>query len=181
MSNGFPNTVVDVTPNRPQVVLGLIPCQNRYYQDLIWPVIRKGVQTMAEASEGEWTEFRAWSELYAGSIQLYVMYVNDTPSEEKPGINQQAFIEKLKTPEKDYAGFFALQLFPSSVHVFVVWVEPEYRKTEIGSMALDFLEEQVRGMGAPFMSAAVVPDLLEPAKKRGYKYMTINVRKKLKK
>jgi len=174
----LPNTVVDITPQTNQIVVGLIPCQNRYYLDLIWPIVRPGVKALADTSEGEWTEFRAWSEVYGGSFQFYILYVNP-PEGAKPGVNQDAFLEKLKTPTKDYAGFYALQLQQAGVHVFAAWIEPQYRKADIAKKALDFLEAQVKGMGAPYMSMSAIPELAEPLKKLGYMNTTINFRKKL--
>ena len=174
-----PNLIVDITPQQQQLIMGLIPCQNRYFQDLVWPVIRPGVVELASASEGEWTEFRAWREVYAGSFQLYICYMNKSAEQLKEGINQEAFVNKLKTPADGYAGFFALQLQDVGVHIFCAYIAPEYRKTNVASMALEFLEQQVKAMGAPYISGCAIPELLEAAKKRGYVPTVMSFRKKL--
>lgn len=177
---GYPSAkVAEAIPpvTTQQIVIGLIPCQNRYYLDLVWPIIKPGVVELANASEGEWTDFRVWSEIYGGSFQLYMIYLNTDPA--KPGVNQEAFVEKLKTPDKDYAGFYIIQLLQTSVHVFAAWVQPEYRKSNVISRAGDFLEEQVKGMGAPYLSLATHPMFAEALFARGYKRTTVNFRKKL--
>jgi len=176
-----PGTFVPIAPKakEPQIIVGLIPCQNRYYLDMIWPIIQPGVLELANASEGEWTDFRAWSEIYGGTFQLYIVYANnDAPT--KAGVNQEAFIEKLKDPGKDYVGFYIIQLLQTSVHVFAAWVKPEYRQSQVISKAGDFLEEQVRAMGAPYLSLATHSMFTDALLNRGYKRTTINFRKKLK-
>ena len=177
---GYPSaklTEAPPIPARPQIVIGLIPCQNRYYLDLIWPIVKPGVVELANSTMGEWSDFKIWSEIYGGSLQLYLVYENSTPTKE--GMNQEAFIEKLKTPDKDYVGFFVIQLLPTSVHVFAAWVQPQYRRSDMISRAGDFLEEQVKTMGAPYLSLATDPMFEDALIRRGYKRTTVNFRKKL--
>ena len=50
-------------PARSQIVIGLIPCQNRYYLDLIWPIVKPGVVELANSTMGEWSDFKIWSEI----------------------------------------------------------------------------------------------------------------------
>jgi len=172
----LPNTVVDITP-KPQIVVGLIPCQNRYYLDLVWPIIRPGVQELANMSLGEISDFKIWSEIYGGSLQLYLIYTNSIPI--KAGVNQEAFIEKLKTPDKDFVGFYVIQLLQTSVHVYLAWVQPEYRQSQMISRAGEFVEEQAKNMGAPYLSVATHPMFSDALIKRGYTPTTHNFRKKL--
>ena len=70
---GYPREKVQEAIQQPQIVVGLIPCQNRYYLDLVWPIIRPGVQELANMSLGEITDFKVWSEIYGGSLQLYLI------------------------------------------------------------------------------------------------------------
>lgn len=168
------------TAENPQLIIGLIPALNRYYQDLVWAIIRPGVIELAGLSEGEWTDFKVFRDVYGGSDQLYLIYANNSEDRFTPGINQPAFIEKLKTPDKDYIGFFILQLFDHSVHVFCGWVAPQYRNTGIADKCSKFIEEQVKVMGAEYLSTSVLPGYGEALTRRGYKKTTEVYRKKLK-
>ena len=119
-------------------------------------------------------------DVYGGSDQLYLIYANSTPERLTPGINQPAFIEKLKTPDKDYIGFFILQLHDQAVHVFCAWVTPQHRNVGILTKCGDFIEEQVRQMGAPYLSTSCLPEYGEALVRRGFKKTTEVYRKKLK-
>jgi hypothetical protein len=111
------------------------------------------LQELSDLSRGEWDVYRIWREVFGGSMHLSIGYMDRSGIDVPPEKFQEYFIEKLKTPRTDYVGFFAVQLLDQSAHVFVSAIEPEYAKTNVMELGLNYLEKSIKPLGAPYLQA----------------------------
>jgi len=166
----------DVAAKSP-VIIGLIPCQNRFFLDAVWPSIKPGVEEIAQLALGEFESYWVWQQIFSGQQQLYVGYLDRTGTA-TPERFQEMFIEKLRTPEKDFVGFFLLDVFrKKSVHVFAAYIMPEYRDKNLWEIGYDYIEKQVRAIGAKELTVTMPKATLESMKKRGFEEGLLNMRK----
>lgn len=139
-----------------KLIMGLIPVKDRYFLDIVLPVIRPGIEEIANKSMGEYDYYSVVQDLLSGAMQLYMAYVDHDGITEKEF--QKAFIGKLNDPTKDYVGFSIIQLLHTSLHIFQGYVAPEYRNTDVLGLGFTFLESQAKLLGAPYLSFAGVPE-----------------------
>jgi hypothetical protein len=143
-------------------------------------VVRPGIEELAQIALGEFDPYWVWQQIYSGQFQLYMGYTDKTGTA-TPERFQMMFPEKLRTPEKDYIGFFILDVFrKKSVHVFAAYIMPEFRDKGIFEMAYDYIESQVKLIGAKELSATLSSVAAESMRARGFETGLVNVRKILK-
>lgn len=171
--------VIEIT--KPDFVIGIIPCQNRFFLDRVWPVISPAVDDLASASLEEWTAFRVWREIFAGTMHLYMAYVNNqtliTPEK-----FQEEFFGKLKDPAREFAGFMLLQIHlgnETAAHIFAVHIQPEYRQSNLLVNGMKFIEREIRNMKAKYISLSTRGEYSEAMRRFGFQETTVNFRKKL--
>jgi len=176
MTNG---NVVKITPDpEAKLIMGLIPCANRLYLGVAWPIIQPGVAELAQESLGEWDEWRVFREVYGGTMQLYMGYIDKTNTAQEDKF-QEIFVEKLKTPETDYVGFLILQFLEKSAHIFAAYVMPAYRSSNVLAIGFKYIENEVRKMGAPYISLSTRPDVSGALQSLGFRAQYMTYRKKL--
>jgi ribosomal protein S18 acetylase RimI-like enzyme len=177
------NDVLGIPPastGKHPLIVGLLPCWNRDFLDPAWSVVRPGVEELAQIALGEFDPYWVWQQIYSGQFQLYVGYT-DLTGKATPKEYQMMFPEKLRTPEKDYLGFFILDVFrKKAIHVFAAYIMPEFRGRGIYEMAYDYIESQVKMIGAKEVTATVSKEAAEAMKVRGFETGLVNVRKILK-
>lgn len=172
----------------PNLVVGLIPCQNRHFLDIIWPVIKPGIQKLLQYSHGQWDEFRIWKEVFSGTMQLYVGYLENQIDNIPEDKFQEYFVGKMRTPHEDYVGFSVIRLLDTCAEVFLYYYEPRFRGTNIDELTQAYMEKQARMVGAPYLQISTVlesdtkrecrtKDYMEQA---GFDYVCSVYRKKLK-
>lgn len=170
----IPN-VVDLSPNA-KLVIGIIPCLNHYFHAIAWDLVADEIETMANQSMGDFSAWKINNGIYYGGMNLFLMYIDPTgeATEEK---FQEIFVDKLKTPRDNYAGFFITQLLETSYHVYLGFIKEEYRTGEVLRQGLSYIEKTARKARAPYLSLSAVAD--EAYRKFGYTKLTTNFRKKL--
>ena len=172
--------MVPLAPAKSPVIIGLLPCWNRFFLDPAWSVVRPGVEELAQIALGEFDPYWVWQQVYSGQFQLYVAYTDSTGTA-TPEKFQEMFVEKIRTPEKDYIGFFILDVFrKKSVHVFAAYIMPEYRDKGIWEIGMTYIESQVNMIGAKELSVTMPRTTLESMKARGFEEGLMNMRKILK-
>ena len=162
-----------------QWIMGLIPCLNQMYMEIVWPVVRPGLDELVAESQGEWDSFRAWKEVFGGSMHLYMTYANRSGQPITPATYQEEFVKKMRDPMKDFAGFVIVKFLETSAHIFAIYTMPEFREKGLASEMLEYVDEKVKAIKAPYISVCVGRDLHETMTKRGYVETTTNYRKKL--
>ncbi len=170
------NTAIDDK----QLIVGLIPCQNRYFLDIVWGVIKPGLDKICELSMGELTAYGVWRDVFHGNQHLYLVYSDDSgiPVDERRF--QEVFIEKMKSPTKDFVAFGLMSFLPHSAVITIGHIEEEYRGTTVFQKAYDFLEREARKMNAPYITSITgYEPLQEKLIKIGYKPVYTTYRKKL--
>lgn len=165
-------------PTEAKLVIGLIPAVNRFALDIVWPVIRPGVQEVAQLCEGEWDPYRVWKEVFGGTMHLYMGYLDRT-GQAKPENFQEMFTQRLRNPFEDYAGFMAVQFLDTSAHVFAAYIMPAFRNSNIWQVGYDYIEAEVRKIGCPYLSVSMPHSTVESMKRRGFVEVMTNMRKKL--
>jgi hypothetical protein len=169
-----------LAPARYPVIIGLLPCWNRDFLDPAWSVVRPGVEELAQIALGEFDAYWVWQQIYSGQFQLYMGYTDKT-GKATPKEYQMMFPEKLRTPDKDYLGFFILDVFrKNSVHVFAAYIMPEFRDKGIWEMGYEYIESQVKAIGAKELSVTMPRSTLLSMKARGFEEGLLNMRKILK-
>lgn len=167
------------TPAKSPVIIGLIPCWNRYFLDPVWGVIRSGVEEIAQIALDEFDPYWVWQQIYSGQFQLYVGYIDKTGTA-TPEKFQEMFVERLRNPSVDYAGFFILDVFrKKSVHVFAAYILPEFRDKNLWTLGYDYIESQIKAIGAKEMTVTMPRHTLDSMKQRGFEEGLLNMRKKL--
>ena len=149
------------------LIMGVIPCKDRYWLDLCLPLIRPGVEELAEASQGEFTYYGVASEIFAGTMQLYMAYVNEDPIPDDKF--QEVMVGKLNTPVKDFAGFVIIQLLPTSLHVHQAYLMPDYRNKEILAQGAEIMKKQAKLLGAPRLTMCTRSDVAGALMQMGFK------------
>ena len=159
-----------------KLLMGVIPAKDRYWLDIVWPVILPGVTEVASLSNGEYSAFNVYQELFSGVSQLYLAYLDheDTTHDQF----QKAWIGKLNNPHQDFVGFAVIQLLPDSFHIFQAYLMPQYRNSEAFSICEQFIEKEARKMQAPYLSLRTNPQVVDVAK-LGFEGNQIIYRKKL--
>jgi len=170
----------DTSINDKQLIVGLIPCQNRYFLDIIWPVIKPGLDSLCEQSMGELTAYEVWRDVFHGKQHLYLLYSDDSGMPVDEFRFQEVFLDKMKSPRKGFVAFGLMSFLPHTALITIAHIEPEYRGTVVFQKAYDFLEREAKKMNAPYLSAATpYPPLEEKLKKAGYTAVYTVYRKKL--
>lgn len=175
-----PMPVVLQPQAQPQFIMGLIPCLNRAFLDAVWQVIRPGVEELAQRSNGEFEAYRVWKEVYGGSMHLYMAYADRTGQSVDPKRFQEIFVQKLNTPHQDFAGFSIVQFLDTSAHVFAVYIMPEFRQSNLWPLGMKFIEDQIKSIGAPYISVSTGSEHRESMVRYGYMENHVTFRKKLK-
>jgi hypothetical protein len=178
------NDVLGMAPPEPEkkfpFILGLIPCWNRDYLDPAWSVVRPGIEEIAQLALGEFDALFVWQQIFSGQFQLYMGYTDKTGVITPQSRYQMALTEKLRTPDKDFLGFFILDIFrKKSVHVFAAYIMPEYRDKNLWEMGYEYIESQVKMIGAKELSVTMPKATLESMKARGFEEGLLNMRKVL--
>lgn len=167
------------TQRDPQFIMGLIPCLNRTFIDRVWPVIRSGIQELSQLSHGEWEPYRVWKEVYGGSMHLYMAYADRSGESIDPKRFQEIFVAKLNEPHQDFAGFAIVQFFETAAHVFAVYIMPQFRQTNLWPLGMKFIEDQIKGIGAPYISVSTGLEHKGSLERHGYANVHTTYRKKL--
>jgi len=161
------------------IIIGLIPCWNRFFLDPVWTVIRPGVQELAQIALDEFDALWVWQQIFSGQFQLYMAYTDKTGTA-TPERYQEMIVEKLRKPSEDFVGFFILDVFRKrSVHVFAAYIMPEYRDKTLWEIGYDYIESQVKALGAKELTVTMPKSTLESMKKRGFEEGLLNMRKVL--
>jgi hypothetical protein len=162
------------------IIIGLVPVWRPDVLDLIWPVIRPGIDELTKTSIEEYEVLYLWQRVYSGMLQLYMVYL-DLSGTATDETYQQVFVDKISKPQEDYIGFFMLDPFagPKTVHVFSAYVIPEYRDRKVFDMGMRYIEKQVRRMGAKELTTRMSRSTLEAMKSYGFEEGGLNMRKKL--
>jgi hypothetical protein len=172
--------MVPPAPVKSPVIIGLLPCWNRDFLDPAWSVVRPGVEELAQIALGEFDAYWVWQQIYSGQFQLYMAYTDKTGTATQDRF-QAMFPEKLRTPDKDYVGFFILDVFrKKAVHVFAGYIMPEFRDKGIWEMGYDYIESQVKMIGAKEVTVTMPASTLPSMKARGFEEGLLNMRKILK-
>ncbi len=180
MSEG---TVMEMAPEQkvvrePKLIIGLVPCFNRLFLDTVWPVIRPSVEELASMCQGEWKFHKIWTDTFGGAMHLYMAYMDRTGMATNEKF-QEYFVNKLSKPTEDYVGWFAVQLFQDTAHVFAAYVHPNYRNTNVWNLGYDFVEAEVKRIGLPYISAAMPRNRVALMEKKGFTEVMTYLRKKL--
>jgi hypothetical protein len=175
------NDVLGMAPPAPEkkspVIIGLIPCWNRFFLDPAWSVVRPGVEEIAQIALGEFNALFVWQQIFSGQFQLYMAYIDKTGTATEARF-QEMFVERLRTPDKDFAGFFILDVMrKNSIHVFAAYILPEYRDKNLWELGLNYIESQVKMIGAKELSVTMPRSTLESMKGRGFEEGLLNMRK----
>jgi len=165
------NDVLGIPPaptGRYPLILGLMPCWNQDYLNAAWPVVRPGVEELAQIAGGEFDSLFVYQQVFSGRFQLYMGYT-DLTGKAIPKEYQMHLPEKLRTAEKDFLGFFILDLFrPKAIHVFAAYIMPEFRNRGIYEIAYEYIESQVKMIGAKEVTASVSKEAAESMRGRGF-------------
>jgi len=143
-------------------------------------VVRPGVEELAQIALDEFDPYWVWQQIYSGQFQLYLAYTDGTGMA-TPEKFQEMFVEKIRTPDKNFIGFFILDVFrKKSVHVFAAYIMPEYRDKNVWEMGMEYIESQVNMIGAKELTVTMPRATLESMKARGFEEGLLNMRKILK-
>jgi hypothetical protein len=175
------NDVLGMVPPVPEkkspVIIGLIPCWNRFFLDPAWSVVRPGVEEIAQIALDEFSALYVWQQIFSGRFQLYMGYLDKTGTATEARF-QEMFVEKLRTPEKDFAGFFILDVMKEkAIHVFAAYIMPEYRDKNLWELGFNYIESQVKMIGAKELTVTMPRATLESMKARGFEEGLLNMRK----
>lgn len=172
--------MVPPAPAKSPVIIGLIPCWNRFFLDPMWTVVCPGVEELSKQYANEFDPFEpywVWQQIYSGQFQLYVGYT-DKAGTATPEKFQEMFVEKIRTPDKDFIGFFILDVFrKKAVHVFAAYIMPEFRDKGVFEIAYDYIESQVKAIGAKELTATVPNEVADSMRARGYRSGLTNMKK----
>ena len=138
--------------------MGVVPCKDRFFLDAALKIIRPGIEETVALTMGENTYYGIVTELYAGTIQLSMAYIDETGAipEDK---EQAAVIHKLLTDgSKGCVGYAMFQLWPQSFHVYQGYLAPEYRNQGLVAQGMAKFEKQARLLGAPYLSICTKRD-----------------------
>jgi len=178
--NNVLGMVPESTEKKSPVIIGLIPCWNRFFLDPAWSAVRLGVQELAQIALDEFTPLYVWQQVFSGRFQLYLAYIDRTGTATEPKY-QEMFVERLRTPLVDFAGFFILDVMrEKAIHVFAGYIMPEYRDKNLWQIGYDYIESQVKSIGAKELTVTMPKETLESMKARGYDEGLLNMRKILK-
>ena len=172
------NVVEMVRAQEPKLIMGLIPSASRFHLGIAWPMIQPGLAELSQESLGEWDPWEVFLGIYHGSMQLHMAYLDRTGEATNEKF-QEVFVEKLKTPEKDFVGFTVIQLLPKATHIFAAYIMPDYRGTNVLEVGFKFLESEIRKTPCPYISLSTRPDVSGALRRLGFQEAYMTYRKKL--
>lgn len=153
-----------------KIIGGIVPCKDRFFLDKALVLVRAGIEEMAARSYGEFNYYDTALQLYAGNLQLYLVYEdkNNIPDNQE----QAAVIAKvISDKQDDYLGFCILQFQATSFHIQMAFLLPQYRDNN----GLGILEQgwakiiaQAKLYGAPSVSLCTTKEIGEMVKRNGF-------------
>lgn len=176
------SNVIEITPKveqgRAQLILGLLPCMNQFLLNAVAPVILPGLKEIAEASMGEFTAYQVMNDILFGGKQLHMAYADRTGIQ--PEQFQETFAKKLQEPAKDFVGFSIIEpLRNAGFHIYIVYIAPEFRESNMLALGLAYLESEAKKMGSPYISVSTRHDASGSLARLGFVETTSNYRKQL--
>lgn len=170
--------VPKVEPVKAQLLMGLLPCMNQYLLNAVAPVILPGIKEIAAASMGEFTAGQIMNDILFGGKQLHMAYADRTGIQ--PEQFQETFAKKLQEPAKDFVGFSVIEpLRNAGFHIYIVYIAPEFRETNMLALGLAYLEGEAKKMGSPYISVSTRHDVAGGLARLGFVETTSNYRKQI--
>lgn len=142
-----------------QLKIELTPCRPKSALDETWKAIGPYVEEIAKQSAGEYDPYYVYLELYSERAVLFMGYLDD--------------------PAKTFVGYIILKLDPMSVHLWHVYIVPQYRHTNILDIGAAFIEKEVRKMGAKSMTFSATREWEGMIERIGFKRTFTIYRKEL--
>lgn len=137
--------------NESKLILGLVPCLNNYFLDLVWPVIKPYVTKLAALTGGEYDIYKVWQDIYFGQAHLYVVY-ETTDADATQDKFQEKIVKCLQTPEKDFVGYAIVRFEPRNAHVWQAYITDKHQNSAALSTAFDYLVQVMKNVGAPYVT-----------------------------
>jgi hypothetical protein len=165
-------------PARAQLLMGLLPCLNQFLLNAVAPVILPGLKEIAEHSLEEFTAYQVMNDILYGAKQLHLGYADREGI--RPEQFQETFAKKLQEPAKDFVGFSIIEpLRNAGFHIYIVYIAPEFRESNMLALGLAYLEGEAKKMGSPYISVSTRHDASGGLARLGFIETTSNYRKKL--
>lgn len=163
---------------KPQIAIGLIPCLNSYFVEKAWSVILPIVKDFAEKSQGEYNIYKVYRDIFYGGAHLYMAYVT---TEQVTNENRQKILmDCMDNPSKNFAGYILVRPDPESVHLWQAYIVPEYQNTNVRELGFKYIEEQMKQIGAPYMTfSSLRNEWALMCKKYGFEEVYTVYRKKM--
>jgi hypothetical protein len=136
-----------------KVITGIIPCKDRFFLDAALRILQPSIEELVSRTNGEQTYFGVATELYAGTLQLSMIYLDN---QNTPPDKEQATVmhKMLAGGDTDYVGFCIFQFWVNSFHVFATYLLPQYRNQGVLGQISAAVESQAHLIGAPYISVA---------------------------
>jgi GNAT superfamily N-acetyltransferase len=134
------------------MLMGIVPCLNALFIDSAWSMIREEVEKLADASLGEYTMYQVYQAVFFGQAHLYIYFAD--PSGKVADENSQAFIlDKISRRDRSgLIGFIVARMDPSGMHLWQVFVYPEYSGKNVLDVGLEFMVKQAKNIGCKYLS-----------------------------
>ena len=164
------------------LIMGVVPCKDRFFLDKALALVKPGIEEIVAFSDGEDTYYNIVMGLYSGTKQLELIYTDeegiDVDKQQAVVISMLLGHNKEEADiKKNYAGFAILELMPTSLHVYQLYIAPEHRGLDKLGKVHDIIVGQAKLLGAPYIS--FVTNELAGAKHFGFKETYTMFRKKL--
>lgn len=146
----------------PQFSMELITFSSREVLDRHWETIKPYVAELADASAGEYDPYFVYLDLFSGRSQLYIGYLIEADG------------------SKTFVGYALMRLDPGACHLWQVYILEKHRHTNILQMGAEFIEREVRNIGAKHITFSTLREWGDAVEKMGFKRTYTLYRKELK-
>lgn len=176
------SNVIEIMPKaesgKAQLLMGLLPCLNQFLLNAVAPVILPGLKEIAAESMGQFTAYQVMNDILFGGKQLHMGYADRMGIQ--PEQFQETFAKKLQEPAKDFVGFSVIEpLRNAGFYIFVVYIMPEFRDSNMLALGLSYLEGEAKKMGSPHISVSTRHDVTGGLSRLGFVETTSHYRKQL--
>lgn len=134
----------------PQLIMGTIPCGTQYspLHEKAWNLVQPYVDDMANKTNGEYTGYTVKRSLWFGEASLHLAYMDNSGKATKENSGEM-IVSHLADPTKDFVGYIITRLDPQSLHIWQVFIMPEYQNTNAFKLGYKYLDEFVKMWNCP--------------------------------
>jgi len=130
-------------------IFGIIPGYDVYALDKAMALVRPGLEEIAALTPAESNAFQIYLSLRSGARTLVMSFVDtDTP----PDKQQFGVMQKLILSPQDYSGFYITELAEHALHLYQVYVKPEYRTGELITLGFMDVLAKAKNVKAPYLT-----------------------------